>query len=87
MLIGYARVSTDDQDLSLQEDALVEAGCSRFFKTIWAMHDVALRAEALVSQLVSASGDVLFLPGISSTNQIQQDTPYFSILLRDHFRT
>ena len=85
MLIGYARVSTDDQDPSLQEDALVEAGCGRIFKTTLAMHDAALRAEALVSQLVSASGDVLFLPEISSTNQNQQDTPYFSILLRDHF--
>ena len=32
MLIGYARVSTDDQDLRLQRAALEEAGCRRTFE-------------------------------------------------------
>ena len=32
MLIGYARVSTDDQDLALQRAALREAGCKRLFE-------------------------------------------------------
>jgi DNA invertase Pin-like site-specific DNA recombinase len=32
MLLGYARVSTDDQDLNLQRDALMQVGCDRIFE-------------------------------------------------------
>ncbi len=31
MILGYARVSTTDQDATLQHDALTEAGCERLY--------------------------------------------------------
>ena len=32
MLLGYARISTQDQNLALQRDALTTAGCDRLFE-------------------------------------------------------
>lgn len=58
MKIGYARVSTDDQNLDLQRDALTVAGCERQFT------DTASGAKAARPGLAEAlafarPGDVL----------------------------
>jgi DNA invertase Pin-like site-specific DNA recombinase len=58
MLLGYARVSTDDQHLELQRDALNGAGCERLFEDRFS----AVRAErAGLKQLldVSRRGDTV----------------------------
>jgi DNA invertase Pin-like site-specific DNA recombinase len=34
MLTGYARASTDDQNLDLQRDALTASGCERVFEDV-----------------------------------------------------
>ncbi|WCT75541.1 recombinase family protein (plasmid) [Sphingomonas naphthae] len=58
MLIGYARVSTPEQDLTLQLDALREAGCERTFtdKASGAKANRAGLAEALSH---ARAGDVI----------------------------
>ena len=59
MQIGYARVSTDEQNLALQLDALARAGCERIFHD-QGISGIALARPALSEALAALRpGDVL----------------------------
>jgi DNA invertase Pin-like site-specific DNA recombinase len=49
MLIGYARVSTGDQNLDLQKNALVRAECEQIFEDTASGKCQTPRAEACYS--------------------------------------
>ena len=58
MLSGYARVSTADQTLALQDDALRRAGCEKMFHDV--MSGSATERPGLSEALAYArSGDML----------------------------
>ena len=59
MRIGYGRVSTDDQDFALQQDALLRAGCSRIFADHGLSGSRADRPELKKALSVLELGDVL----------------------------
>lgn len=58
MMIGYARVSTDDQDLALQLDALRGAGCGTLFEDTASGADNGRKGFA-AALAPCAAGDVL----------------------------
>src|ERR671938_1561876 len=63
MLIGYARVSTQDQTLNLQKDALEKAGCSKIF-TDTASGAVAERVGLQEAMQYARAGDTLVVWGL-----------------------
>ncbi len=60
MLVGYARVSTSEQRLDLQKNALLSAGCERVFEDV--VSGVNAKKEALDQALeFLRSGDTLIV--------------------------
>lgn len=60
MLIGYARISTDDQNLNLQMDALLSAGCEKIYSDRISGAK-ATRAGLSLALEVARTGDVLIV--------------------------
>ena len=58
MLIGYARVSTDDQNLNLQKDALQQAGCEKIYSDYSSGAKTARPGLSLALE-VARLGDIL----------------------------
>ena len=55
MKIGYVRVSSDDQNLSLQRDALAKAGCEKVFEDQGIAGSAERRARAARCSAAAAS--------------------------------
>lgn len=56
--IGYARVSSNNQDLNLQQEALIKAGCKKIFsETISGKDNNRLQLKAMIDLL--RTGDVV----------------------------
>jgi len=59
MLIGYARVSTEEQNLDLQLQALHDAGCAKIFKDRGVSGTVSVRCGLDQTLKAAKPGDVL----------------------------
>jgi DNA invertase Pin-like site-specific DNA recombinase len=73
MKLGYARVSTGEQDLTIQETALKAAGCERLFceKASGTSRDKRVQLAALLSHI--RAGDVLVITRIDRLARSMRD--------------
>src|ERR671933_1685198 len=83
MLVGYARVSTSDQTLNLQHDALTKAGCTKIFT------DTASGAQAERKGLAEAiayvrAGDTLVVWKLDRLGRSLKDLITRITELNDH---
>jgi len=79
MIYGYARVSTDAQDLSSQVAQLKAAGCSTIFREkITATHAERPQLKKLMAKI--DAGDVVVIPAV---DRLSRDTTDLLVIARD----
>ncbi len=79
MIYGYARVSTDAQDLSSQVAQLKGAGCSTIFREkMTGTHAERPQLKKLMAKL--ATGDVVIIPAV---DRLSRDTTDLLVIARD----
>ncbi len=79
MIFGYARVSTDAQDLTSQLDQLKAAGCERVFKEN-VNGATADRPQLKKLMAVIGAGDVVIIPAVDC---LSRDTMDLLVIARD----
>ena len=79
MIYGYARVSTDAQDLTGQLAQLEAAGCERVFKEK-IPGDTADRPQLRKLMATIGAGDVLIIPAV---DRLSRDTTDLLVIARD----
>lgn len=79
MIYGYARVSTDAQDLSNQVTQLKAAGCATIFREkMTGTHAERPQLKKLIAKL--AAGDVVIIPAV---DRLSRDTTDLLVIARD----
>jgi DNA invertase Pin-like site-specific DNA recombinase len=79
MIYGYARVSTDAQDLTNQLAQLKAAGCERIFREKIS-GDTADRPQLKKLMATIGTGDVLIIPAV---DRLSRDTTDLLVIARD----
>lgn len=77
--IGYARVSTDDQHIYLQRDALTQAGCSSIYEEA-ASGKTATRLELEQCRKALRAGDILV---VWLLDRLGRSLPYLVQIVAD----
>jgi DNA invertase Pin-like site-specific DNA recombinase len=79
MIYGYARVSTDAQDLSNQVAQLKAAGCATIFREkMTGTHAERPQLKKLMAKL--EAGDVVIIPAV---DRLSRDTTDLLVIARD----
>ena len=73
MIVGYARVSTTDQDLTIQMDALAAAGCERVFEEKRSGTTTAGREKLADCLDFVREGDILLVTRLDRIARSQHD--------------